>query len=64
LEQTSEQAGGILLARWFAEPVSSTLKMKAICSSEKLVETQGLHGIISQKIILFITTAVKTSNLK
>jgi hypothetical protein len=29
-----------LLARWFAEPVSSTLKMEAICSSETSVETQ------------------------
>jgi hypothetical protein len=31
----------ILLARWFAEPISSTLKMEAICSSETSVETQG-----------------------
>jgi hypothetical protein len=29
-----------LLARWFAEPISSTLKMEAICSSETSVETQ------------------------
>jgi hypothetical protein len=28
------------LARWFAEPISSTLKMEAICSSETSVETQ------------------------
>jgi hypothetical protein len=28
-----------LLACWFAEPISSTLKMEAICSSET-VETQ------------------------
>jgi hypothetical protein len=26
------------------------------------VTFNGLHGVISQKIILFITTAVKTSN--
>jgi hypothetical protein len=29
-----------LLACWFAEPISSTLNMEAICSSETLVETQ------------------------
>jgi hypothetical protein len=29
-----------LLARWFAEPISSTVKMEAICSSETSVETQ------------------------
>jgi hypothetical protein len=29
-----------LLARWFAEPISSTLKMEAICSSETSDETQ------------------------
>jgi hypothetical protein len=29
-----------MLARWFAEPISSTLKMEAICSSETSVETQ------------------------
>jgi hypothetical protein len=29
-----------LLARWFAETVSSTLKMGAVCSSETSVETQ------------------------
>jgi hypothetical protein len=29
-----------LLARWFAEPISSTLKKEAICSSETSVETQ------------------------
>jgi hypothetical protein len=29
-----------LLARWFVEPISSTLKMDTICSSETSVETQ------------------------
>jgi hypothetical protein len=29
-----------MLARWFAEPIFSTLKMEAICSSETSVETQ------------------------
>jgi hypothetical protein len=29
-----------LLVRWFAEPISSTLKIEAICSSETSVGTQ------------------------
>jgi hypothetical protein len=29
-----------LLACWFAKPISSTLKMEVICSSETSVETQ------------------------
>jgi hypothetical protein len=41
---------------------SSTLKMEALCSSERPLLLNGLHGVISQKTILFITTAVKTSN--
>jgi hypothetical protein len=28
----------------------------------QVASTYGLHGVISQKMILFITTAVKTSN--
>jgi hypothetical protein len=31
---------GSKFTRWFAEPISSTLKMEAICSSETSVETQ------------------------
>jgi hypothetical protein len=31
------------LARWFAEPISSTLKLEAISSSETSVETQRHH---------------------
>jgi hypothetical protein len=41
---------------------SSTLKMEATCFSETSVDFQGLHGVIFQKIELFITTAVRTSN--
>jgi hypothetical protein len=33
LSPDEEYAGG-KIARWFAEPISSTLKMEAICSSE------------------------------
>jgi hypothetical protein len=41
----------------------STLKIEQICSSEKLkswLTFYGLHGVISQKMVLFITTAVRT----
>jgi hypothetical protein len=48
----SKQAGGKLLARWFlAELIFSTLKMEAICSSETWLKLDGLHGVISQKMI-------------
>jgi hypothetical protein len=48
--------------RWFlAEPFFSTLKMKAICSSETSVDTQRTTHIY-QKMVLFITTAVRTSS--
>jgi hypothetical protein len=39
---------------------SSTMKMEPICSSESSVDFNGLHGVISQKIELFITTALRT----
>jgi hypothetical protein len=36
--------------------------MEVICSSETSVAFNGLRSVISQKIILFITTAVRTSD--
>jgi hypothetical protein len=45
-----------------AEIFSLTLKMEAICSSETSVASQQTTGVTSQKMILFIITAVKTSN--
>jgi hypothetical protein len=36
--------------------------MEATCSSKRSINFNGLHGVISQKIGLFITTAVITSN--
>jgi hypothetical protein len=41
---------------------SSTLKMEATCFSEIRFTFNGLHGVISQKIELFITTAVRASD--
>jgi hypothetical protein len=40
---------------------SSTLKLKAVCSPETSADFNRLHSIIAQKILLFITTAVRTS---
>jgi hypothetical protein len=37
----------------FAELISSTLKMEAICSSEISVDIQRLHCVMSQKMIFF-----------
>jgi hypothetical protein len=39
-EQNPQHSVCHLLARWFAEPISSTLKMEAISSSETSVEFQ------------------------
>jgi hypothetical protein len=36
--------------------------MDAICSSENRLAFNGLHGVISQKIAFFITTAVRILN--
>jgi hypothetical protein len=41
---------------------SLALKMKATFSSEMSMTFNRLHGVISQNIELFITTAVRTSN--
>jgi hypothetical protein len=41
---------------------SSTLLMEAICASETSVDFQRTTRLISQKIALFITTAVRTSD--
>jgi hypothetical protein len=39
-QETSVQAGGKLACWFFAEAIPSTLKMKAICSSETSVDTR------------------------
>jgi hypothetical protein len=43
---------------------SSTLEMVATFSQEYLLTSNGLYGIVTQKIELFITTAVRASNPK
>jgi hypothetical protein len=40
---------------------SKTCKMEATCSSKASVDS-GLHGVICHKTVLFITTAVRTSD--
>jgi hypothetical protein len=40
---------------------SSTMKMGAVYSFKRWLIFKGLYGVISQKIELFITTAVRTS---
>jgi hypothetical protein len=40
---------------------SSTLKIEYKCSTETLVEFNGIPGVISPKMEFFITTAVGTS---
>jgi hypothetical protein len=47
---------------FFCVVYSSTLKMETPRSSETFVDFQEIHGVTSQTIELFITTAVRTSN--
>jgi hypothetical protein len=42
--------------------VYSTLKLEAIFPPKRRLTFNGLHDVISQKIVIFITTAVRTSN--
>jgi hypothetical protein len=61
-KQKKQQLACRLLACWFlSELISSTLKRRYVSPKRRLT-LNGLHGVISQKMILFITTAVKTSN--
>jgi hypothetical protein len=41
---------------------SLTLNIEVTCSSEMVVNFNGLHSIISQQIEVFITTGVRTSS--
>jgi hypothetical protein len=43
---------------------SYTLKKEAMRSSEKLVNVGSLHGVTSQKIVLFVVSPVRISELK
>jgi hypothetical protein len=38
------------------------MKMEATCSSETSVDLNSLNGVISQKIKIFMTNAVRTSS--
>jgi hypothetical protein len=48
------------------EHIASIFRVEEISSASKQVASKltlnGLHDVISQKLILFITTALKTSN--
>jgi hypothetical protein len=43
---------------------SSTLKIEVKCFSETSLTFNGIHGVISQTIEFFMSTAVRTSNPK
>jgi hypothetical protein len=54
-----------LLARWFAEPISSILKMEAISSSETSVETQRTtRRHIPEDDTLHITICLNTNRMQ
>jgi hypothetical protein len=44
------------------EHIASVLRVEKISSARNQRTLNGLHGVISQKMVLFMTTAVKTSN--
>jgi hypothetical protein len=44
------------------EEIGSANQRASRWQAELRLTLNGLHGVISQKMILFITTAVKTSN--
>jgi hypothetical protein len=49
----------------FKHFVDSVINMEVLCSSERSVNfTTGLHGVTSQKMVLFIATAVRICNPK
>jgi hypothetical protein len=50
------------LARWFAELILRPWRWRRYVPPRRRVQLNVLHGDISQKMVLFITTAVKTSN--
>jgi hypothetical protein len=50
------------VSRFLLASFISTLKIEATCSSETSVTFNELHSVISQKMELFITTAVRTSD--
>jgi hypothetical protein len=52
LEASALLAASFALVSWLA--YSSTMKTGATCSSESRLTFNGLHGVISQKIGLFI----------
>jgi hypothetical protein len=52
-----------LLSRWFlALLILQTWKWRLYGAPKRRLTLNGLHSVISQKMILFITTAVITSN--
>jgi hypothetical protein len=51
------------VAFFFCLAYYSTLKMEAVRFSETSVDLIGLHGILSWRIVRFIMTAERTSNL-
>jgi hypothetical protein len=57
-QETSVKAGG--KQRVFSSACSSTLKWMRYVPPKRRLTFNGIHGVISQKVGLFITTAVRT----
>jgi hypothetical protein len=53
-----------LLSRWYlAQLIFRPWRWRRYVSPKRWLTFSGLHGVISEKIVLFITTAVRTSSL-
>jgi hypothetical protein len=52
-----------LLSRWFlARLILRSWRWRRYVPQKRRLTFNGLHGVIAQKTVLFITTAVRTSN--
>jgi hypothetical protein len=62
LYMKQKQVASRIICWFLAELILSTLKMEQYVPPKRRLTLNGLHGVISQKIVLFTTTTVRTSN--
>jgi hypothetical protein len=60
LQTTRPQLGKAKDLSAYCSAYSSTMNMEVICFPKLPLTFKGLHGVISQKAVLFITTGVRT----
>jgi hypothetical protein len=60
--QTLKQQNINLLSRWYLTRLIRPWRLMRYIPSKRRLTYSRLHDVISQKTVLFITTAVRTSN--